>query len=774
VSVDPKARGQVLLVLGVLCASLALVAFAFPDLFFGFEPFQGTDWLQLHLPNKVYAAEVLRSGRLPLWNPYVSLGRPFMADVETAVLYPPNLLYLVLDVRTALVVLTIAHYALGLFGVLALGRALGVPRWAAWLAAGCFLWSGPVVANLSSGLVPYSHGICYLPLLFLLALRLQDRFSGGRLAALAAVLALQLVCGHPQIAWISWLGIGAFLLGRGLPPAPRPVRHLALGLGGFAVALGAAFALAAPMLLPLAELVSQGNRVEPSVTFAAGGTMDWWQWASLTMPDGGRRVFSWEANMYAGLLPVVAGLAGLVLPRDRNARGLLAAALAGGLVATGTRTPAFAVLYHLVPGLSSFHIHARAGLLVVFALIFAAALFLSRERLTRRSAALLVGGAGLVVLGPVAFRVLAPAPEAAHEPFPTGRLALGLTVAVLAGLSVRLRPGRRVVISRVALAAVVLVELGVALGPARRVWMFPVPTLGERPLFDGLLRAGLYPKSGVPPRVAVPPWSIRQNAALLYKWSNIAGYNALTLNRVWIFLHESLGLMPSLDENTYPSRHIYEHGPFPYDSMNLVAGWRIESPAPAAVHVRESRAYVGWRPAPGQPVLRRPQDPRAYLATTVRRVGDWREAVTMMASGHDFHATALVETDTGLPTSAPEGASPEPGHAEIVSYEPERVVVRTDAPAPSLLVLAEAWYPGWSATVDGSRAECLPANAWMRAVPVPAGHHRVVLRFRSRWLLPGALVSLSAAALLAVLVRRDRRSGPLETTPAGAGGPAAT
>jgi hypothetical protein len=539
---------------------------------------------------------------------------------------------------------------------------------------------------------------------------------------------------------------------------------LAIGLAGFAAALAAAFALAAPMLFPLAELVSQGNRAAPSVTFAAGGTMDWWQWASLSLPDGGRRVFSWEANMYAGLLPLVVGIAGLGLPRDRTARGLAVAGVVGALVACGTRTPAFAVLYHVVPGLSSFHIQARAGLLAVFALIMGAALFLSKAKLTRRSVILLGAGALLALLGPLAFRHLAPQPEAVHEPFPVARLAFGVAVAGLAGLAIRLRPGRSVVAVRLALAALVVLELGASLGPARRVWSFPTVRQGERPLYEGLLSHGLYEKSGLPPRVAVPPWSIRQNAALLYKWANIAGYNALTLNRAWVYLHETLGLTPSQDENTYPSRHIYDHGPFPYDSMNLVAGWETLPRPPDAVP--SPRGVVGWQPPPGQLLLRRANDPRAYLATSVRRVEHWRDAVTAMASGHDFHSTPLVETDLGLPSSRlAEGAEPDPGRVEIISFEPERVVLEADTSVPALLVLAEAWYPGWSATVDGSPAAVVPANAWMRAVSVPAGRHQVELRFRSRWLLPGTLLCLLTAAGLAILVHRQRRADP-QTTPA--------
>jgi hypothetical protein len=717
----------------VLAASVALVAFAYllpPTLF------EGTDWLRLHLPSKVHAAEALRGGRLPLWNPYVGLGRPFLADTETAVLYPPNLLYLAVDPSTALLLLTLAHSVLGLVGMRLLGRALGMERWAAWLAAACFLWSAPLVARLSVGQVPYAHATCYVPLLFFLALRLQDAFSPTRFAALAVALALQLVCGHPQIAWVTWLGLGTFLLGRALPPSGQPLAAAARGVGGLGLALVTAFALSGPMLLPFLELVSEGNRAAPSVAFASGGTQEWWQWTSLALPDGGRRVFPWEVNLYAGLLPAVAGVAGLLRLRDRNVRGLLLAGLAGVLVAAGTRTPAFVLLYHLVPGLSSFHIHSRAAVVVVLALILGAGMFLSRPAPPRRTAALLALGVALAVAGPLLFRVSAPSPEAAHEPFPLVRLALAAVVAALAAATLLLRPGRGRRAARAALAVVVLAELGLATGVARRAWHFPVSTAGERPVFAGLLDAGLYEETGLPPRLALPPWVVRRNAGLLYKWANIAGYNALTLDRVWTFLHQDLGLTPSLDENTYPSSRIYDFGPFPYDSMNIVAG---------------------WTPGSGQVVFRRnaEADPRAWLAPATRRVEGWREAVAAMAAGHDVHRTALVENGTGVALSGE--TTDEGARVEITSFHPERVVVRTEARAPALLVLAEAWYPGWTATVDGENAPCVPANAWMRAVPVPAGTHRVEMRFRSRWLGPGALVALLTAAALGVLVRRERR-----------------
>jgi hypothetical protein len=724
-------------------AALALVAFAYltpPPVF------SGTDWLQLHLLNRVYMAEALRSGRLPLWNPYVSLGRPFLADIETGVFYPPNLLHLLLDPATALVVLTVAHYALGLVGMLLLGRTLGLAPWAAWLAGGCFLWSAPVVARLSAGQVPYAQATCYVPLLFALAARVQERLSPHRIAALAVFFALQLLCGHPQIAWITWVGLGAFVLGRALPPAETPLLAGTRGVGGLGLALAAGLALSGPMLLPFLELVTQGNRAVPSLAFADGGSMEWWQWTSLVWPDGGRRIFYWEQNVYGGLLPVVIGAAGLARWRDRNARGLLATALVGAVLAMGTRTPIFAVLYHVLPGVSSFRLHSRAAALVVFALTVGAALLLSRRESARRLVPLLVVGVAIATGGPLLFRAIAPQPEAASEPFPLGRLLLATAVATAGGIVLLAQSGRAVAAGRVALAALVIGELGASWVPARRVWNLPVVREGERPLFEALAHAGLYAESGTPPRVAVPPWAVRQNAGMIYKWANVAGYNALTLDRVWTYLHRAVGIEPSVDDNTYPSKGIYAHGPFPYDSTALVAG---------------------WDPRRGL-VLRRDPDPRAYVVAAARRVGDWREAVAAMASGHPFHRVALVETDTTLPPDDPGGAGAalDPGRATILSFAPERVVVRTETPVPSLLVLAEAWYPGWSARIDDTPAPCHPANGWMRAVPVPAGRHTVELRFHSRWLLPGALLSLATAAGLMLWARRRRASSTPSAGPA--------
>jgi hypothetical protein len=692
--------------------------------------FDGQDWLQMHQPYRAYAARALAGGRLPLWNPHVALGRPFLADLETAVFYPPNLLFLLLDSASALALVLAAHVALALFGAMRFARSLGASTAPAATGALGFTLGAPVATSISSGQIGYSEGACYVPLLFLLAARVQDQPSGRRAGALAAGLALQLLCGHPQIAWITWLGLGAFLLGRGVSRAPRPAL---VGLAVLAVALALALALAAPALLPFLELAGQGNRSAATLRFASAASMQGWQWASLAVPDAGRHVFYWTFDLYVGALALVAGLAGLTRLREPGVRGLACAGLLGVLVAAGPRTPAFALLFHVVPGLGRFRIHSRAALLPCLALVFAAAVFLSRPA-SRRMRAVLATAA--VVAGAAVAWATAVLPPGPARPAPVHFLvvaaAIGLTVAAVSPRPVVAR------IAAIALPIVVAADLLSAHHAARVAWASPAPSFldSERTLARTLKRAGLLP-AVAPPRVLVPPEVARENAAMQYGWASATGYSALTLDRAWRYLHDRLSLPVPVDGNTYVSPAVYEHGPFAYGEAALA---------------------VGWDPARDMAAIRLDADPRAYLVSDLLRVGDWREAAPLIAAGHDVHAAAIVEEDGLLPVR-PAAAAPVAGErAEITAFAPERVAIRTESDRPALLVVKEAWYPGWSATVDGRPGRCVPANGWMRAVAVGPGTHEVVLVYRSRRLGAGVLLFAVTALALGAAIVRERRS----------------
>jgi len=79
------------------------------------------------------------------------------------------------------------------------------------------------------------------------------------------------------------------------------------------------------------------------------------------------------------------------------------------------------------------------------------------------------------------------------------------------------------------------------------------------------------------------------------------------------------------------------------------------------------------------------------------------------------------------------------------------VVLRTSAPVPALLVLADVIVPGWSATVDGKPAELLAADLILRAVALPAGEHEVHFYYRDPAVRLGLWLTLVGVVCLLVL-----------------------
>jgi hypothetical protein len=99
------------------------------------------------------------------------------------------------------------------------------------------------------------------------------------------------------------------------------------------------------------------------------------------------------------------------------------------------------------------------------------------------------------------------------------------------------------------------------------------------------------------------------------------------------------------------------------------------------------------------------------------------------------------------------------GWADIVEYAPTRVVLDVDAPRASRAVLTDTWAPGWRAEVDGRDVAIDRFEGAFRAVAVDAGRHRVVMTYRPRAVLWGAIVA-ALGTIAAIVLALRRRATP--------------
>jgi membrane protein YfhO len=153
--------------------------------------------------------------------------------------------------------------------------------------------------------------------------------------------------------------------------------------------------------------------------------------------------------------------------------------------------------------------------------------------------------------------------------------------------------------------------------------------------------------------------------------------------------------------------------------------------------------------------------PRVFLVSHQRVVKGGDAALALVSSAaFDGRRAAVTERRISQLAEGASQAGGTDGQASLVSYHAERVVARTASPASSMMVLTDAYYPGWQAKVDGRPASIHRVDYLLRGVLVPAGRHRVEFEYkpvswRVGWIVSAVtLLALLATALLGWRARR--------------------
>ena len=137
--------------------------------------------------------------------------------------------------------------------------------------------------------------------------------------------------------------------------------------------------------------------------------------------------------------------------------------------------------------------------------------------------------------------------------------------------------------------------------------------------------------------------------------------------------------------------------------------------------------------------------PRAFFVADAMAASNDDMAVQLMRDSEFNPRQTVVWSDaasyqrTGLMAEAT---------SQIITYAPEQVVIDVNTSQAGYLVLTDAYYPGWTATIDGQPAEIERADIMFRAVKVPAGQHRVEMRYQPLSFTLGAVISLGTGVLL--------------------------
>ncbi len=192
---------------------IAIVCWFFPAMVYQGQIPNGGDVNGLYYPQMKFLGDELRSGRFPLWNPFIFSGTPFFANPHTGSAHLFHLILFALFPAERAFGLDIAlHFVLAGWFVYLLVRCYGVSRPAAVLSGICFMFSQFVVTKI---LIPRGFfSAPFFPLmLYGIERVIQKRnFSSFLICSIAA--ALLLLCGDPQTVYIVLLTSLIYLVGR--------------------------------------------------------------------------------------------------------------------------------------------------------------------------------------------------------------------------------------------------------------------------------------------------------------------------------------------------------------------------------------------------------------------------------------------------------------------------------------------------------------------------------------------------------------------------------
>lgn len=335
----------------------------------------GGDIMDYFFPQKVYLAEALADGDIPLWNNTVALGYPFVADSQIAMWYPTTIpLYSLFSVESAFQINLLIHYALAFLFTWAYGKSIGLRQSGALIAALAFTygWFPPRLSvewAVTTG--------CYMPGTLWCVEQFVRSSRNRWLGVLAVLLALQLFAGHFSLAFITHLIVAVYAFARVTVARRRSdvVKSWRSVIGVMLMQI-AAFPMAAAQLSPTWELRQQSQRGGLPIPEVEDGRIPWQHLRQLVMPwiAYGNDMSEYPppytngpaASLFIGVLPFGLAIFGAAQLRRRDRVGRLWRIVipVAVIFAVGWLT----VIYKYLPGFGFFKVPGRYSMIAALGL----------------------------------------------------------------------------------------------------------------------------------------------------------------------------------------------------------------------------------------------------------------------------------------------------------------------------------------------------------------------------------------------------------------------
>lgn len=676
------------------------------------------------LPWKNLVIDNFKHGQIPLWNPYSFSGMPFLANYQSAVLSPFNLLFVFLPFIDAWSLLILLQpFLAGIFMLMFL-KSLKITDKASVFGAVSFMFCGFITTWMAYGTLGYA--ILFLPLALFLIEKFYENNKGKYLILYSFMFPLSFFSGHFQISLYFFLFVLAYLIFKFYQTRNTSnVLHII-----FYTAFGIFLSL--PQILPSFELYSQSLR---SGIFQKTEVIPWGYVATFLAPDFfGNPVTrnDWfghyaEWNAYIGLFPLI--LCFYAVFNKKNKYILFFMLTAVFAILLSFQTPFLDFLVNTkIPVLST---SAVSRIIVIFS--FSASVLAAfgfdklREDIEKNKTRKIfywLGGLFLIFLA-LWLVVLS------KSIIPIDKLIIAKQNLILPTILFSL--------SGVLVIIALFVKRNIKSINSLEIIFFILLLLTA---FDLLRFANKWMpfdnRSLMYPRIKIEKEFMKLSgferifgnfggeATTLYKLSSIEGYDALYIKRYGEFIASlANGKLTQSSRSVvlFPKRGLYSR-----QALDLL-GTKYIIHKLADGH--KSWEFPFWTAKEGtynliyddgvyQILKNNNAFPRAFMVGQYA-VEKYPQKILdiMFNPDFDLRNKVVLEEDPKLSLNNIKG------EAKIIGYSSNKVVVSASSEGNTLLFLSDTFYPGWEALVDGKSTAIYRADYTFRAVYVPKGEHKV-------------------------------------------------
>lgn len=351
------------------------------------------DIYQYAAPLRHLAKTSLQSGIIPLWNPYIFAGTPFLASPQSALFYPFSTLFYFFPLNYAFNLFTVLHLFLNGLGMFLLLRYLGRSRSATIFGAVAWSFSSFFLGKCAAGHVIHLSGYSLAPFILLFALRALNGCTRLLTLAFCSLLlgsTLQFFSGHLQV-WFHTAILLSFLISWKFfaDELNRKIDYFKW-IGFFLICF---CSLSFIQSLPSFVYLLHSTRFQPTKIFTLQSAYDFatsysMRWADLIgffLPnfygnpmqknyiDPEHPSVYFETNtIYYGLIPMLFALAGLCIALRKKRFFLPVLSLSFLLLAMGRNSPLYRLIWQ---GVSFLRVPARFYFLAFAGLLFSSTFF---------------------------------------------------------------------------------------------------------------------------------------------------------------------------------------------------------------------------------------------------------------------------------------------------------------------------------------------------------------------------------------------------------------